>query len=522
MGYSYSSLDKKNIRWFGSDNQWQTLAGMSLVKGSLRGLNPFSLTFEYPITAIAGENGSGKSTILAMAACGFHNKKNGFKLPGRKNTYYTFSDFFVQSPSEITPEGIEIDYNIRHNKWYREEPGLRIYTHAKKKGGRWSDYDSRIDRQVIYFGIQRVVPHFERSAAKSYRNRFRKNKIYTQHYTKVCAIAGTILGKTYDSVELLTHSKYSLPQICIGNVVYTGFNMGAGECAIFEILFAIFAAGEGALFVIDELELGLHEQAQRRFVHELKKLCDQFHCQIICSTHSHAILDALPPEGRFFIQHQEDRTEFIPKISSDWACGKLAGRNSGELQIFVEDDVAKTIVEIILPLEFRTRVTVKHIGSSIAVLKQLSSKYQEQQERCLAILDGDKRNEHLSNVGKVVNGTEPPSNTAKKERAAWVKERLAYLPGDTWPERWLLLQAMHVRSKAELVEKWRAGSVEEVKNMLESALREEPHKEFYKLGILTGLETKQLLTDIARFVYFEAKEKFSPALCTIKERLHDC
>ena len=40
--------------------------------------------------------------------------------------------------------------------------------------------------------------------------------------------------------------------------------MGAGENAIFTILIELFSAGEGALLVIDEIELGLHEEAHVR------------------------------------------------------------------------------------------------------------------------------------------------------------------------------------------------------------------------------------------------------------------
>ena len=45
----------------------------------MRNLSPFELKFEYSITAITGENGSGKSTILVMAACAYHNFQDGYK-----------------------------------------------------------------------------------------------------------------------------------------------------------------------------------------------------------------------------------------------------------------------------------------------------------------------------------------------------------------------------------------------------------------------------------------------------------
>ena len=112
MPYNYSQIDKDNLNWFPKDNTKATLLTIKLDDGHIRGLYNFELEFKYPISVIAGKNGSGKSTILALAACAFHNSKDGFEFPGRKNTYYTFSNFFIQSKDEIPPEGISIKYKI--------------------------------------------------------------------------------------------------------------------------------------------------------------------------------------------------------------------------------------------------------------------------------------------------------------------------------------------------------------------------------------------------------------------------
>ena len=119
---------------------------------------------------------------------------------------------------------------------------------------------------------------------------------------------------------------------------------------MFGILTALFAAGRGSLIIIDEIELGLHEKAQKGLIQELDRLCEELHCQIICSTHSHQILRSLPPEGRFFIETRSGQTLITPGISPDYACGKLAGHNAGELDVFVEDEVSKSILQASLPL----------------------------------------------------------------------------------------------------------------------------------------------------------------------------
>ena len=73
MSYNYSNLDKDNLKWFPNDNSCATLRTIKLAIGQIRGLRKLTVDFRYPITAIAGRNGSYKTTVLALAACAFHN-----------------------------------------------------------------------------------------------------------------------------------------------------------------------------------------------------------------------------------------------------------------------------------------------------------------------------------------------------------------------------------------------------------------------------------------------------------------
>jgi predicted ATPase len=519
MSYHYSTTDKNNIKWMESDVTCATLNRIFLTKGNLRGLGKFDIAFTYPLTAIAGKNGSGKSTLLAIATCAFHNLKNGYKPISRQKTYYTFSDFFIQSREETPPQGIEILYQIRHNNWYRDDPGLGWQSRKKRDGGKWTDYGTRVRRNVIYFGVQRVVPHFERSTHKSYRRRFLPGTLDTSHRNKIQEIAGRILERDYSDFEVLKHSKYSLPVATYDGVRYSGFNMGSGESAVFDILASLIEAGRGALLVIDELELGLHEKAQRRLIHELKELCKELHCQIICSTHSPIILDELPPEGRFYIENAGETTKVIPGISSALACGKMSGRGTGELCLFVEDETAEAILNTGLPLALRKRVDIYQIGSFEAVLRQLTSRYIERRGTCLAILDGDQRASHESAIDKVAKYSEASTDEDKALAKEWGESRINYLPEDTWPERWLIKAAQVQADKTYLIDQWRVDDVNQVDQALETSLLAGKHKEFFQLGEEIEQAEAQVRTDVIRFILQRDENPLEDIINKIEEML---
>ena len=487
----------------------------------MRGLSPFSLKLNYPISVIAGENGTGKSTLLAIAACAYHNNEDGYIPTGRKNSYYTFSDFFIQSRGEIPPAGIHIRYKILCDQWRGGRSGTGWQSRKKRIGGKWNNYDTRVDRNVIYFGVQRVVPHYERSTHKSYRAQFRKETLDDQHRKDICAIAGRVLGKTYDTFEKHTHSKYSLPIAKTGQLRYSGFNMGAGESAIFEILAALFESGKGSLLVIDEIELGLHESAQIKFVNELKELCKRYHCQVICSTHSHVVLNSLPPEARFYLETIGERTIISSRISASYACGRLRGSNAAELDVFVEDEVAEEILHLGTPHHIRQRVRITPIGSSSAVIRGMATRYLEGRDNCLCVLDGDKRGSKKKDLSLFSRYTESKFRDSKKEMENWIKDRVIHLPTDQTPEVWLLNACSRIKDKSSLSATWGVDDNDLVGDWLEEALREPGHRQFFAISRLSHLSVERIVGDLVRFLLLSKPEILNEVIHYISDRLEE-
>ncbi|WPN22272.1 ATP-dependent nuclease [Pseudomonas marginalis] len=508
MKYRESQLDKDLRQWFNGDLSKRLLRGIQIESGKMRGVSKFSVTIEYPIIAFAGANGSGKSTLLALACCAYHNEDTGYKLPKRKNSYYTFSDFFIQHSEEIPPQGVAIRYSFAHNNWKKSEflpegKGIADQIRRKKQGGKWNDYDTRIKKTVIFLGIERIVPHSERSQSRSYYRAFKDVKVKGWE-NKVKDAVGYILGKTYDDFRHLEHTKYSLPIVKIGDLTYSGFNMGAGENALFEIFSTIYACGENSLLVLDEIELGLHAKAQRLFMTKLKEVCKSTGTQVICTTHSKEIFQCLPEDARFYIESVSGKTKITPGISSEFAFSKMGALHQKELEVYIEDEVAKYLIQTCLPSAVRSRINLKIIGSATAISKQLAALYVRGEEKpTIAIFDGDQKGLQKDNLNHANKMSENPS----EKFSTWFLDRISYLPGDTWPEAWIIQKCMEV---PDLVANALGLEEDQVTEILEYGLQAGKHKEFFEIAEHVGLDKNQCLQHLCSIICKTFSEEFSP------------
>jgi predicted ATPase len=495
MTYRHSHVDTKNLDWFTKDNSRATLLTVDISLGQVRGLRNVKVEFQYPITAIAGRNGSCKTTVLGIAACAFHNlDDNSFKLPGRKRPYYTFSDFLIQTKEESSLGYIQIRYKILHNNWKPSKTvpdgiGEGYQYRIKKRSGRWNNYAARVKRTVVFLGVERIVPHSERSVSKSYRGKFKPTSNLGWE-DDVRETVGRVLSTDYDSFSFRRHTKYRIPIVAKKNGnTYSGFNMGAGEHSLFELFSIINECPDGSLILIDEIELGLHEKAQENLILELKKICEKRKFQIICTTHSPRILDALPPEGRIFLERLGTETTVIPGISSAYATGKLSGRSQSELEILVEDEAAELILTAALDRESRSRSQILPIGSDTAVMRYAAAKFKERQRKShtpeiCVILDGDKASGKSKQIKQFLNALESTKNP--DEAKDWIDKRLIFLPGNEWPESWVVNPSNKTPFYERLARDLQM-SPSEVDDLLESSARAGKHKEFNEASRILNL-----------------------------------
>lgn len=209
----------------------------------------------------------------------------------------------------------------------------------------------------------------------------------------------------------------------------------------------------------------------------------------------------MPPEGRFLIEGSGGVTAIVNGVSARYAFGKMAGISSQELDIFTEDEVGAAVVRNYLPANIRERVNIYPIGSDQAVVRQIAAHYRIDKLNCIAFMDGDKRTAKKDQISKAKSALE---SRVQDNFNGWIETVLDYLPGETWPERYMVESVM---SEDRVLSIWQSdGSYRKKKllRMLEKALAAGQTQRFYSISQAVGLELTNIRRDV---ILCEAKTK---------------
>lgn len=266
---------------------------------------------------------------------------------------------------------------------------------------------------------------------------------------------------------------------------------------------------------MDEIELGLHAEAQRKLIEKLKDVCLEMYTQIICTTHSKEIFDCLPNDARFYVESVKGKTKVTQGISSEFAFTKLSAITGLELDIYVEDEISKSILLTALPAGVRARTTFRVIGSATALARQLAALYVRGENKAvLAIFDGDQKAKENNNL----NLARKMAEKVNSDFEEWFKNHTAYLPGETWPEAWLLQKATEaLDSLAEFL----GADAEQVAEYIEYGLQAGKHNEFHEVAKQLGLEQPQCLQIFTLAIANNFADEFSSIINRINAILDE-
>lgn len=116
------------------------------------------------------------------------------------------------------------------------------------------------------------------------------------------SFAQRVLPFNYDEVvDLQSGKKRLLFAAQHGGPSYSELHMASGERSVMRFAQQITRLS-AALVLIDEVEAGLHPWVQQLLMLELQRLALRDNLQAVVTTHSPVVLDAVPENGRIFLQ----------------------------------------------------------------------------------------------------------------------------------------------------------------------------------------------------------------------------
>jgi predicted ATPase len=298
----------------------------------LRGFEDQSVTFDFPVTAIVGPNGGGKTTILGAAATAY--------AAIRPRQFFAKSGKYDASMTNWRVEYELIDREVNRTDTFRRTASFTTL--------KWSR--DKINREVVVFGVSRTVPANERAELQRCANAsfdVDQGQIDAIQADVVKAV-GRILGKdisNYTHMRVDAKGRVSLlTGMTDSGSQYSEFHFGAGESSIIRMVMKIESLGENCLVLIEEIENGLHPVATVHMVEYLIDLADRKNVQAIFTTHSNDALRPLPSEA---IWAAVGGKVYQGKLDIA-SLRAIAGQIDAQLAIFCEDDFAVRWIKAML------------------------------------------------------------------------------------------------------------------------------------------------------------------------------
>lgn len=427
-----------------------------------------NIVFEFPLTALIGANGCGKSSVLqALYGCPegfslgrywFSTKLDPISDESGSRPYVVYS--YV---SESGEEREVVKTRIRWNKkegasknldyWEPSRPIKKLGMQLLPDGARHPaiikdvmviDFRYQLSAFDRYFYLEEVEPyHAKKRRSQQDVIRLRSEAILqalggTSRPTRAdpvhelspeqCGTISKILGKRYRAGKILHHRFHGFwadtvvfeSESSTNPLKYTEANAGSGEVAVTLMVHKLSQAKLGALVLLDEPEYSLHPGAQRELLRYLLAQCAEKQLQIVFTTHAPAMVEGLPTSAIKVFEQEPLTDKFVVRQdrSVEEAFLSIGQRTLARATIRVEDALAKELIEEVLkrmakkgaiPADFISLVDIKYFPGGVSSMKQDAAQYSR---------DG------LNNVFIVFDGTERPAEQVNLQAIA-VSERTA-------------------------------------------------------------------------------------------------
>ena len=398
----------------------------------IRGIDDLRVKFEYPVSVLAGSNGSGKSTVLFATACAY--AEPGTIVEGLGEGFIPFAFFLDYRSKWSGPEDEKGAFTIHFEYSTPDGQRFMLLVCPKDSMGVSRTYmgHDQPERSVCLITPGNLIDpsdmynvhHLSFEVAEPQEAPLTSSQI---------AFAQRLLPFRYSRVADLSHPnlKFDNKKTLLlaeqeNGVVYSEPHMAAGERAIMQLSKQI-PQTKGGLVLIDEVERGLHPSVQKSLMLELQQLALRNDLQIIVTTHSPVVLDSVPEIGRIFLDRNEEGKIVVHPPYRDLIQDALYGRSDKRFNLLCEDEVAKGVLDgvfdVITPKLLIKRESL-NIGytTGASEFPAYSNVLKQFDQNVIFILDGDQR-----------GGSVERTIRANTQHSA----QIMFLPGAGAPEEWV-------------------------------------------------------------------------------------
>jgi AAA domain, putative AbiEii toxin, Type IV TA system/AAA domain len=291
-----------------------------------RKLGNLKIDFADRITLIAGHNGIGKSTILGLISNTF-----GLLEADVSKTY--FEDGFSTSIERIVYIALDeadtdyadpvvaatVDGKIirkrcsltRRSAYKRARVVPRTLSEKDEIQSSMFDtaisigQDAKIPLPTIYLGVKRLASIGE-AEEKSVASKLLDMPVEDSQLM-VKFVNSVILGVQLNANVTTQSIKGSKKTVQPGYAAHQALAVSMGQDSLGSIATALASFNRlkrelgsnyvGGLLIIDELDVGFHPHAIERMMQELKKQANHLNLQIVATTHSPRLIEAIHPQG---------------------------------------------------------------------------------------------------------------------------------------------------------------------------------------------------------------------------------
>lgn len=415
-----------------------------------RGFHEQEFELGSQLTAIAGQNGTQKSTLLGMITQTFSIPKDN-PMYGEKplcgGSYRSaFSDKFRLSPIFDKPKEHEWSLFFDNGQQFEIEsivrtgdPNVRFWRKGSRDKG-----DGYIQFPTIFLSLKRLVPLAEENSVKTddtlltptevekFKELHNKILISNTKITSTTGISSTNKQSVGVSTSLYDWNQNSMGQDNLAKILLALFS--------FKRLKDKYSSYQGGILAIDELDATMYPASQVELLKVLRKYASDLNLQIIFTTHSISLLkvvDELCKEVkqrsetsnqiRMIYLKRSDENVLIKRdvdfngIVLDLNVTAIAPRrNKNKITVYVEDKETELFVKAIL----KTRSNcLKFVNATLPCSMLIEMVSKAVPAFCypysIIFLDGDVR-KHNADMRKLANA-----------------QNVLLLPGNESPERLL-------------------------------------------------------------------------------------